>query len=119
MVPRTSSSPPTMGMAMPSNFDNVIDPKILCVSAHRMIQMIVDTRSSDYDDYKSLNECRWDWDWARLIGILKSRGMLDMVLHDAHSERNNADSWNTLLHRLVSRQRQITEGYVSQEAMHW
>ena len=45
--------------------------------------------------------------------------MLDMVLHDAHSHRNNADSWNTLLHRLVSRYRQLEEGYVPEDMVNW
>ncbi|CAD7973977.1 unnamed protein product, partial [Amoebophrya sp. A25] len=92
--------------ALPSNFDDVNEPRILAVSAHRMVQQIVDNVYHDPDMFPALNDCSWETDWRKLTSWLKKRDMLDISLHSFNF--TNADhAWNTLLHRVVGGKKQV------------
>ncbi|CAD7938552.1 unnamed protein product [Amoebophrya sp. A120] len=90
--------------ALPSNFDDVNEPRVLAVSGHRMVQQVVDSTCQDVDQMPGLNDCAWDVDWRKLLYRLKRRDLLDVALH-AHGFQNDL-TWNTLLHRAVAEPKQ-------------
>eukprot|EP00392_Amoebophrya_sp_AT5.2_P010665 g10730.t1 len=95
---------------LPSNFDDVNEPRLLAVSAHRMVQQVVDSRYQDPDQFPALNDCAWDLDWKKLIFRIKKRDLLDVSLH-AHGFQTDK-TWNTLLHRAVGGVRQPEADWV-------